>query len=381
MEYNYIFSGLGLSTILVLNEMFENNLLEGKSVLIIEPNEIGFHEKTWCYWEEKKGKWDALTNSNWASALFKNKEVTINCLNEELLYKQISSKQFIETLLNKINSNANITLLQESFVSFKSNSLKVEVTTDRSLYMSDYLFSSVLKDKEYLTSLSYPLLNQHFIGWFVETELPFFDSEKATFMDFSVEQKYNTRFMYVLPFSKNKALFEYTLFSRDLLTEEEYEEEIKLYLYKMGIKDYSISKKEKGNIPMTVFPFWNNNERRVLHIGTAGGWTKASTGYTFKNSVRKASEVVSFLKQENVDFRKFHKWNKFNFYDSLFVDVLYFDNYLGKEIFSNMFTKVKPSLILKFLDEKTSLLEDLQIILACPKKPFLKALFRKIIKL
>ncbi|MEQ3691536.1 MAG: lycopene cyclase family protein, partial [Flavobacterium sp.] len=146
------------------------------------------------------------------------------------------------------------------------------------------------------------------------------------------------------------------------------------------LNEYTILKKDKGNIPMTVFPFWNNNKKRVLFIGTAGGWTKASTGYTFKNSVRKASEVVSFMKQENVDFRKFHRYNKYNFYDSLFIDVLYHNNHLGKEVFSSMFTKVNPSLILRFLDENTTLFEDFKIIMACPKLPFLKALLKKIIK-
>ena len=86
------------------------------------------------------------------------------------------------------------------------------------------------------------------------------------------------------------------------------------------------------------------------------------------------------MSKPNIDFRKFYKWNKYNFYDSLFIDVLYTNNYLGKKVFSAMFTKVNPKLILNFLDEKTSLFEDLKIILACPTLPFLKALFKKIIK-
>ena len=379
MEYNFAFSGLGLSTVLVLNEMFENDLLVGKRVLVIEPNEIGFNEKTWSYWEEENGKWDYYISSKWSSALFKNENNSVDCLNGKLIYKQIASKQFIESLFEKLKMNVDITLVKEKFISFKSCDSDVEIETDHGLYTSEYFFSSVLKNNKHQSSSKYPLLNQHFIGWFVETEKPFFDSEKALFMDFTVEQKQNTRFMYVLPFSKNKALVEYTLFSKDLLTEQEYEREIELYLNKLGITDYSISKKEQGNIPMTVFPFWKNNEKRVLFIGTAGGWTKASTGYTFKNSVRKAEEVALFLKNDKIDFTKFYKWNKYVFYDSLFVDVLYSSNHLGKEIFSNMFTKVSPNLILKFLDEKTSLYEDLQIIWACPKLPFLKALFKKIV--
>ena len=52
-------------------------------------------------------------------------------------------------------------------------------------------------------------------------------------MDFSVDQKDEIRFMYILPFSKNKALVEYTLFSKELISDNEYEKEIKSYLKKI----------------------------------------------------------------------------------------------------------------------------------------------------
>jgi lycopene beta-cyclase len=39
---------------------------------------------------------------------------------------------------------------------------------------------------------------------------------------------------------------------------------------------------------MTCYPF-GKKHKRVLNIGTAGGWTKASTGYTFKNSDKKST--------------------------------------------------------------------------------------------
>ena len=125
---------------------------------------------------------------------------------------------------------------------------------------------------------------------------------------------------------------------------------------------------------MTVFPFWKSNSKNVLHIGTAGGWTKASTGYTFKNTIKQSERVVSLLKKPTIDFRKFHNTNRFLFYDKLFVRVLYNNNYLGKKIFSNMFLKVQPKKIFKFLDEESNVKEDLEIILACPKMPFIRSL-------
>jgi len=105
-------------------------------------------------------------------------------------------------------------------------------------------------------------------------------------MDFSVEQQGNTRFMYVLPTSSTEALLEYTLFSKDLLSKDEYENEIETYLHKLGITEYEIVEKEQGTIPMTSYQFWKHNTKNILNIGSAGGWTKASTGYTFKNTTK-----------------------------------------------------------------------------------------------
>ena len=164
------------------------------------------------------------------------------------------------------------------------------------------------------------------------------------------------------------------MFSHQHLKKEEYENEIKQYIEKLGITNYEIVEKEQGSIPMTCYPFWKANTKNVINIGTSGGWTKASTGYTFKNSDKKSSELVAILQRET-DFTKFHKKTKFWFYDLLLLDILDRKNKLGSHIFSSMFKKGNPVVIFKFLDEETTFIEDIQVILKCPKMLFIKAIF------
>jgi lycopene beta-cyclase len=59
--------------------------------------------------------------------------------------------------------------------------------------------------------------------------------------------------------------------------------------------------------------------------------------------------------------------------------VLFKANYLGKTIFSNLFTKKNPTDILSFLDEETSLTTELKVMWACPKIPFIKALIKRLL--
>ena len=174
-------------------------------------------------------------------------------------------------------------------------------------------------------------------------------------------------------------MFEYTLFSKDLLDKQEYELAIKTYLKNKGIINYKIVEKEFGNIPMTVYDFYEKNSKDVLHIGTAGGWTKASTGYTFTNISKKTKALVTYLKN-NDNLAGFARHNKYRLYDMVMLDVLAEHNEFGAKMFTTMFEKVKWSTIFKFLDENTTLIQELGIITSFPPIKFTKALLKRIFK-
>ncbi|MFC7773824.1 lycopene cyclase family protein [Flavobacterium sp. GCM10027622] len=376
MRYDYIFSGMGLSSLMILHKMIRAGVCDGKKILVIEPETQKRNDRTWCFWEKGSGSWDFLLKKAWEEAYFMTEDVNVNCLERGFVYKMLESQSFYDFVSEEVYQNKAIQIVREKTFSFKEYESYVVVQTDKSEFEGLCFFNSVL-DRKVMQPNRYPLLQQHFVGWFVQTDVPVFDDSKAFFMDFSVKQKGNTRFMYLLPVSVNEALVEYTLFSPNVLSDEEYETEIVSYLKSQGIERFTITAKEKGNIPMTSYPFWQNNSKKILHIGTAGGWTKASTGYTFRNSDVLSDRVVAQLKQGTIDFRFFKSPNRFTFYDRLFVSVLYDENALGKNLFTRMFTKVRPDKILRFLDEESSVLEDLEVIWACPKWPFIKALFKK----
>ena len=215
------------------------------------------------------------------------------------------------------------------------------------------LLNSIPDKTVYEKQQKYPVLKQHFVGWFIKIKTDCFDDSMATFMDFNIPQNGNTRFMYVLPIDKKTVLFEYTLFSKDLLENSEYEDAIKLFKRKK-VTDFEILEKENGSIPMTSFKFQQLNSKSILNIGTAGGWTKASTGYTFYNTSKKTKDLVAFLKNED-DLSLFAKRTKFWFYDLLLLDVLANNNDKGSALFASIFKKVNVKTILKFLGEDSNL--------------------------
>ena len=377
-HYHYIFTGSGLSALMTVYEMLLSGKFEDKSILLIDENAKKVNDRTWCFWDEDN-LFEDIVSKKWNQAVFANEKFNRVLELTPYQYKKINGLDFYELVFKKISEHKNIHFLNQKVVDFSELGNHCVVKTEQETFTCNKVFNSIYNPEVVTAQTKFPLIHQHFIGWFIKSKEAVFTPNCATFMDFSVEQKGNTRFMYVLPTSSTEALLEYTLFSKNLLSKEEYEAEIQKYIENLSIFEYEIIEKEQGNIPMTCYPFWKHNTKNIVNIGSAGGWTKASTGYTFKNATKKSKALVQFLKSES-DFTKFHKKDKFWFYDLLLLDILSSKNELGSKIFSSMFKAGDSSVIFKFLDEETSISEDLQVIWKCPKMIFVKALISRIFK-
>ena len=375
-HYHYIFTGSGLSALMTVYEMILSGKFNDKTILLLDENPKKSNDRTWCFWDNSS-LFDEIISKKWETALFAGENFRRDLDLNPYQYKMIRGLDFYNLVFDLISKQENIHFTDQKVTDFEELGNHCIVKTERENYTCNKIFNSIYNPNLVKNQSKYPLLQQHFIGWFIKSKEEVFEKNKATFMDFSVEQRGNTRFMYVLPTSSTEALLEYTLFSKDLLPKEEYEKEIQDYIKKLGITDYEIVEKEQGNIPMTSYKFWKHNTKNIINIGSVGGWTKASTGYTFKNTTKKSKELVELLSKES-DFRKFHKTDKFWFYDLLFLDVLFKRNDLGSTVFSSLFKKGNPTLIFKFLDEETTFWEDLQVIWKCPKGLFIRALLGRI---
>ncbi len=377
-HFDYIIIGAGAAGLMLADAMGNDGFFKNKSILLLDKDAKNTNDRTWCYWEKGKGEFDAIVSKTWEYIYFGGQNFSNRFNISPYRYKLIRGIDFYEAYLHRINSYPHITFQQEEVYEIEDSEKITKVITKENVFSAHQVFNSIFDYKEIIHQKKYPVLQQHFIGWFVKTRKPVFIQDQATFMDFSVPQKGNTRFMYVLPFSENEALVEYTLFSETPLSTEEYEIAIKQYLNeKLNCTDYQILEKEKGNIPMTCYDFSQHNTNNVVRIGTAGGWSKASTGYTFYNTGKKTKALINHLKKGRA-LNSFDKKRKFWYYDLLLLDILFKNNGRGQYIFETLFKNRPPQLIFKFLDEETSFWEDLKIISGCPKKEFIRAFVERI---
>tara|TARA_B100000945_G_scaffold208029_1_gene167396 strand:- start:226 stop:831 length:606 start_codon:yes stop_codon:yes gene_type:complete len=201
-------------------------------------------------------------------------------------------------------------------------------------------------------------------------------------MDYRIRDKESTAFTYVLPFKKDEALIEHTYFSNDECNKEIYERYIKNYLKKYyNTSDFKIIKSEAGVIPMTMYPFHKESTKNITKIGTAGGWVKPSTGYSFKNCEKYSFKILENIKNGK-DFRIIPK-KRYFFLDNILLGVLSRYNFRGETIFYRMIKRNPTKKILRFLDEESSPLDIIKIIISMRSiyfvKVFIKSLFKRVL--
>ena len=251
-----------------------------------------------------------------------------------------------------------------------------KITTVNNSYEAKHIFDSRIPDDYFSESNKYTKIIQHFKGWIIEVDKPVFKTDQFTMMDYRLKDGNQTTFTYVLPLSSTRALIEFTYFTPKLVEESTYDSYIKQYISSLlKIESYSISETESGRIPMTDFPFEKYSTKQITKIGTAAGWVKGSSGYSFKHTEKKVASIVTNLKAGNTPSKNLFR-RKYKFYDKIFLKVLHDENEKGEWIFEQFYSKNSIESMFKFLDEESTLLEDLKIMKSLFSFSFIKAFFK-----
>ncbi len=352
-EFDYIIIGGGCAGLSLAYDLDLHLKLKDKTLAIVEPRDEYKRDKTWSFWKVSPHNFEDCTIKSWDNFTINipSHLKHVDCKN--MPYQTIDSGLFYQKIIDKIKQNNNIYF-------FKNIN---EVNTENS-----FIFNSVGDTKDNKSSLW-----QHFSGIEIETSKDLFDEKVFNLMDFDCDQKNSVHFFYTLPFSKTKALIETTWIS-DLnnTSLNDYDIQLKDYIEdKLKIKNYKINYKETGAIPL----FHPNNIKKLnqIEIGTAGGMTRLSTGYTFLN-IQEQSKYIRKNIENIKDTKIFSIERKYEFLDNIFLKVLKKNPERMAQIFYKMFNS-SPNTVINFLSNKSNILEDISIISKMPKWVFLKQLF------
>lgn len=371
-DYDYTIIGAGCSGWQLAHAMMQHDVLKTKKIAICDLG-IKLH-RSWCFWSEDNSIFPNLVKKSWSNLHFAAPNFETKQHLNNYSYNYISGDSFFNYFYTDfLKNNTNICLLKAEVKTVDKHDGKFKINfSDGNAITTELVFDS--RSTEKLDGDNSIHLWQHFRGWFIETTTDCFDDNVISLMDFTIAQGKEVRFMYVLPFSKRRALVEFTVFSESIFENKIYDEGIKLYLKEtLKIDDFEIIESENGAIPMTNFKFAKSVEPNFINIGTNSGAVKPSTGYAFKRIYADSKLIAQSLAQSD-KLKRFETPKKFIFYDTVLLRILDKEPFRGAEIFKMLFKKNTIGSIIRFLDEKTSLIEDIPILSSLPWYPFLKHL-------
>lgn len=392
LSYNYTIVGAGASGLWLANAMIDKGLLDNKTLCIVENDNNKLNDRTWCYWEKNALKEPQIISKEWR--LIKDLYGKRNNQIFPYRYYHVKSNDFYQHLKTKLKKNPNIYWKIETVNTVdKITESKLCVQTINQSWETNYAFLSALpvanKDLEteklnqYLGKQNKKIfIWQSFVGYRIKAANPVFNPSEIIMMDFNVDQANATQFFYELPLSENEALVEFTRFGTEIIDYDYAINQIENRLKNKNIS-YQILEIEKGAIPMTPqFDQQNNSlasNQNIIYIGTLGGAIKPTTGYGFKRMFHYAEKLAEALKnEENTNLPTMKRKWRFRIYDIILLQILVDTPHLGKNIFQTLFTNQPITRILKFLDEETSVIEEIKIFSKLPLLTFIKSLFKYI---
>ena len=366
-QADIIICGGGLAGLSLATRLAEPDFAEHK-VIIIDKSPKTDNDRTWSFWAKKEQKrFASIYHKSWSKIAFYSHEAEVVSDITPYSYHTIRGVDFYRHCLEIIEAAHHIIWVQANIEKVEEHDDHVTVTTDQDSYTASYAYDSIVK---HMPTADHLFVWQHFMGWKIKMKEDTFDDSLATFMDFRIDQGEDTRFVYVLPFSRREALVEATLFSTDLWTAEGYADILTAYISEHYGSEYEIVHQELGKIPMTTASFAKATSR-IIPIGTNSASVKPSSGYAFTR-IQQEIDLQAELIKKGI-FKTVEPKGKYLAYDKTLLNVLLTKKRTAADVFSSMFDRNPVARNLKFLDEETSLLEEISIFMTLPFWPFLRA--------
>ena len=383
--YPWMILGAGCAGLSLAWNLLERGVRE--PILVVDRRERFENDRTWCFWDVEPTPFSDIATHAWTRWMVHDgrRETVASC--PEYRYLRVRSADVYRRVLDRLASAPNVTLaLGRSVLGVRETNRRVEVTTTDGDFTGLHAFDSSAKRPGIVEdgpSRRPASLLQHFFGQTIRVDRPTFDPACPTLMDFRASQADGPHFVYVLPLSATEALVENTYLFPFEISVERHRQEIADYLwmrYGLAPGSSELIEEEAGAIPMTTEPVAVATGSRVTPIGLAGGAARPSSGYAFLRIQRQAHHLASRIAAgegpDPGEARLSLGSRKYQFFDAVFLRTLADRPDLAPEIFARMFARAEPAAVVRFLGERSTPLDDLRIVAALPKLPFITAALR-----
>jgi lycopene beta-cyclase len=380
-DADLIIAGAGCAGLSALWHVMER-ANEHRNVIVIDRDFKVGDDRSWAFWGPPDAPFAHLADRNWDQlrVRFPGWE-TVGRLrggngssqSGQRRYHRVRQRDYDAAILERASSRPNIRFVAQDITGLRDDHHGgVVELPEGELRAPLVLQSTQLSPSDSATRVRHPL-RQHFGGWEVRTQYPIFDPQVATLMDFDTDQLDATAFFYVLPEARNRALVELTMFSLQPRDMAFYDAQIRQYLERLGAGDVSIDRTEYGVIPMDDRRHGQQWGQHVWNLGTVGGMTKPTSGYTFQRIHAQARHLIGHWSDGTAPTPVPQPPARYRFADRTLLNILHHHPEHGRTIFERLFSNTSIDDVLTFLDEDSTLGNDARMVAKLPWVPFLRA--------
>lgn len=380
-DADLIIAGAGCAGLSALWHVMQRPNEHCKVVVIDRDFEVG-DDRTWAFWGTRDAPFSDLAEQTWdrLRVRFPSWE-TVGQLqrpngtspNGRRVYSRVRQRDYDGAILHEAARHPNIRFVTQNIIGFRDcHTGGVVELSEGELRAPLVLQSTRLSPSNEAAPARHPLL-QHFGGWEVRSQHPIFDPQVATLMDFDTDQFDATAFFYVLPEARDRALVEFTMFSLQARDTVFYDYRLRDYLERLGAGAVSIERTEYGVIPMDDRVRDQQWGKHVWNLGTVGGRTKPTSGYTFQRIHTQSRHLIDHWANGTMPTPLPPPPRRYRCADRTLLNILHHHPEHGRPIFERLFGTSSVDDVLKFLDEDSTLSDDARMLTKLPWAPFLRA--------
>lgn len=339
-----------------------------KPLVIIEPRKIYEHDRSWSFWAPDNSAIKHLVSREWRSWTFSAGERRAEHSGNALSYQQIKANDFYTDALECLTKRQNVTLwlgVRAHALVERTSHVRVETTTQS--IDAEYVIDTRPRSPSQNTSKVW----QVFSGGDVQMETDTFDPGSAQIMTNMVSDASGLKFTYVLPQSLRHALVQTTKFTPTQLVPDLLDREFKDDMAAMFKSNFSVTRWERGCLPMGQQPLDTAPTPRIIHAGQAHGALRPATGYGFLRIQKWAHEFAkAFSKGDYSRARRAQVTGK-DTMDHIFLKAFVADPSNSARWFISIAENLSGDEFGRFISQKPSLALWSKVILSLPKTPFL----------
>ncbi len=361
----------GLSLLLALKELDYPHTIK-----VLDQRNGPQHDRIWSFWNSVDLPFyiKAIISHKWSSWSLSSQQREYSMHDSFYRYCSIRSEHLGALALEYAEQQTSVEIIFNCDVmSLEYNADEVFITTS----------NEPLRAKKVVDTRPPPLHHAHnglfqcFYGEEVLIDADIFEPSSVKLMDQLRYSELGIEFVYILPFSSNHALVEFTCFSISIIDREILKARLSEILKALlDHHDYKVLRSEQAVLPMyAINENLNKAHKNLIYGGIAGGAMRNATGFSFLNSQRWAKQCAQALVDQgklipsppvNLLYRKM---------DALMIRVLRNDMQIGVTIFEQMFKKVKAKRFARFMTEQATTADVISVIAAMPKWAFLRAVY------